>query len=99
LVRSHVEALLRRMPKPEAAILGCTHYPMMHDEFQAALGDKVRVFSQGRIVAESLVDYLERHPDMPGAGRESRFLTTGNAQSVSDQATRFLRREIEFVAA
>jgi aspartate/glutamate racemase len=29
LVRSHVEALKRRMPNPEAAILGCTHYPLM----------------------------------------------------------------------
>ncbi|MEC8575126.1 MAG: aspartate/glutamate racemase family protein, partial [Pseudomonadota bacterium] len=29
LVKSHVDALLRKMPNPQAAILGCTHYPLM----------------------------------------------------------------------
>jgi glutamate racemase len=28
LVRSHVDALKRKMPTPQAAILGCTHYPL-----------------------------------------------------------------------
>lgn len=99
LVRSHVDALLRRMPGPEAAILGCTHYPIMVDAFEAALGPKVTVFCQGRLVADSLKDYLERHKDMYGPGQETMFLTTGNPQSVSDQATRFLRREVRFVQA
>ena len=99
LVRSHVEALLRRMPKPEAAVLGCTHYPMLAEVFQAALGPNVDVFSQGRIVAKSLKDYLARHPDMLGPGTENLFLTTGQPQSVSDQATRFLRQDIRFTAS
>lgn len=98
LARSHVDALLRRMPKPEAAILGCTHYPLMADTFQAALGANVEVFSQGKIVAKSLADYLTRHPEMVGPGKNSKFVTTGDSQSVSDQATRFLRRKIEFSA-
>jgi glutamate racemase len=71
LVRSHVEALKRRMPHPEAAILGCTHYPLMETTFQQALGSDVRVYSQAAIVAESLADYLERHPDMRGDGMHS----------------------------
>ncbi len=29
LARSHVEALQRKMPNPDAAVLGCTHYPLM----------------------------------------------------------------------
>lgn len=98
LVRSHVDALKRKMPEPKAAILGCTHYPLMEAEFQAALGSDVKVFSQGNIVAESLADYLERHPDMKGAGSEG-FLTTGSAGKVTDRATQFLRRRIEFEAA
>jgi len=99
LVRSHVEALKRRMPSPEAAILGCTHYPLMADAFADALGPGVKVFSQGRLVAKSLEDYLKRHPDMVGSGQSSVFLTTGQPRAVSDQATRFLRRDIRFQAA
>ncbi|MFC3616330.1 glutamate racemase [Lutimaribacter marinistellae] len=98
LVRSHVEALKRKMPHPEAAILGCTHYPLMQDSFQQALGADVKVFSQAKLVADSLADYLSRHPGMEGEG-ESGYLTTGDPNRVSDRATRFLRREIRFQSA
>ena len=99
LVRSHVDALKRKMPVPEAAILGCTHYPLMEKEFQAALGENVKVFSQADLVAESLADYLVRHPGMLGSGLQSKFLTTGDPRKVTDRATQFLRRRIEFEAA
>ncbi len=98
LVRSHVEALKRKMPRPEAAILGCTHYPLLEDVFREALGPQVRVISQPEIVAASLEDYLNRHPHMLGRG-EGGFLTTGDPVKVSDRATRFLRRRIVFKAA
>ncbi|MEX0349682.1 MAG: glutamate racemase [Paracoccaceae bacterium] len=98
LVRSHVDALKRKMPEPQAAILGCTHYPLMEEAFQAALGPEVKVYSQGDLVAESLADYLKRHPDMLGDGSGG-YLTTGNPSRVSDRATQFLRRQISFEAA
>ncbi|MHC0053038.1 glutamate racemase [Actibacterium sp. D379-3] len=99
LVRSHVEALLRRMPKPEAAVLGCTHYPLMEQVFREALGPDVAVYSQADLVAESLADYLTRHPDMLGTGTASMFLTTGDPAKVSNKAMQFLRRRIEFQPA
>ncbi len=98
LVRSHVDALKRKMPEPDAAVLGCTHYPMMLDAFQAALGADVKVFSQADLVADSLADYLERRPEMAGGGT-SRFLTSGDPKRVSDRATQFLRRQITFESA
>lgn len=99
LVRSHVDALMRKLPNPDAAVLGCTHYPLMQAEFQAALGDNVKVFSQANLVAESLADYLARRPEMRGPGDQSRFLTSGEPARVSSRATQFLRREITFEAA
>ena len=99
LVRSHVDALKRKMPRPEAAILGCTHYPLMQDIFQDALGPDVEVYSQASLVAESLADYLGRRPEMIGPGTEAAFLTTGDPRRVSDKATQFLRRRIMFEPA
>ena len=99
LVRSHVDALKRKMPKPGAAILGCTHYPLMHETFQDALGSDVKVFSQASLVGESLADYLDRRPDFVGSGATAKFLTTGDPKRVSDRATQFLRRKITFSAA
>ncbi|MEL6644612.1 MAG: glutamate racemase [Pseudomonadota bacterium] len=99
LVRSHVDALKRKMPNPDAAILGCTHYPLMESVFQDALGADVKVYSQADLVAESLADYLDRHPEMVGPGDTPMFLTTGDPARVSTKATQFLRRKIEFFAA
>ena len=98
LVRSHVAALKCKLPHPDAAVLGCTHYPLLADVFQDALGPGVTVFSQADLVAESLADYLARHPAMRGEGT-SLFLTTGDPRKVSQQATHFLRRAIGFSAA
>lgn len=99
LVRSHVDALKRKMPTPQAAILGCTHYPLMQEVFQDALGPDVSVYSQANLVAESLADYLTRHSAMLGQGDQPGFLTTGDPRRVSQHATQFLRREISFTQA
>lgn len=99
LVTSHVEALLRRMPHPQAAILGCTHYPLMQHVFQKALGPGVRVYSQADLVAASLEDYLHRRPEFRGTGTRRAFLTTGAPERVSGKATQFLRQAITFQSA
>lgn len=99
LVASHVEALKRRMPHPQAAVLGCTHYPLMEGAFQKALGPQVKVYSQAGLVAESLEDYLNRRPEYRGSGTQSKFLTTGDPARVTAKATQFLRQPIRFEAA
>jgi glutamate racemase len=99
LVRSHVDALLRRMPKPQAAIMGSTHYPLMGEIFAEALGPDVRLLNQADIVAQSLVDYLERRPEMAGSGKKSLYLTTGDPKLVSRKAVQFLRQEMTFQSA
>lgn len=99
LVASHVEALKRRMPHPQAAVLGCTHYPLMEGAFQKALGPQVKVYSQAGLVAESLEDYLNRRPEYRGSGTQWKFLTTGDPARVTAKATQFLRQPIRFEAA
>lgn len=99
LVRSHVEALQRRMPKPQAAVLGCTHYPLVKHVFHEALGPDVSVYSQPQLVADSLADYLTRRPEFLGSGKDSKFLTTGDPKRVSNKATKLLKRQITFEAA
>ena len=69
----------------------------MADTFQAALGPDVKVYSQAQIMADSLADYLIRHPQMAGGGQPC-YVTTGDPQRVSERATQFLRRDIRFEA-
>ena len=100
LVRSHVEALTRKMPNPQAAILGCTHYPLLENIFKEALGPSVEVFSQANLVAASLSDYLLRHPEMVGEIKAKNvFITTGDPVIVSARATQFLKRSVKFKPA
>ncbi|MBD3157067.1 glutamate racemase [Candidatus Peregrinibacteria bacterium] len=49
---------------PDMLILGCTHYPLMYRDFKRYMGSRVHVLHTGNIVAESLRDYLERHPEI-----------------------------------
>lgn len=98
MVRSHVDALKRKMPHPQAGILGCTHYPLMRDVFQSALGADVTLYSQANLVAGSLADYLIRRPGMIGVGTPA-LLTTGDPVQVSSRATQFMRRQMAFSAA
>ncbi|MGB3147469.1 MAG: aspartate/glutamate racemase family protein [Paracoccaceae bacterium] len=99
LVRQHVADLKGRMPNPQVAILGCTHYRLMEKAFREALGPQVRVFSQAELVAESLADYLTRRPNLIGPGKQAGYMTTGDPAAVSKRATQFLGQPIQFSAA
>ena len=56
----------------DSLILGCTHYPLLIEKIRGALPDGITVVPQGRLVAESLKDYLRRHPEI-----EERCLCSG----------------------
>lgn len=45
----------------DTLILGCTHYGVLERNVKMIVGDKVKVISGGKIVAEKLRDYLKRH--------------------------------------
>jgi glutamate racemase len=71
---------------PHSAILGCTHFPLVEDLFRAALPPTTRILSQPKVVADSLEDYLARHPEYVGdrGGVATRLLTTGDPGAVSE---------------
>lgn len=74
----------------ERAILGCTHFSLVEELFAAQLPPGARILSQPEIVADSLEDYLARHPEY--AGRDApgvRLFTTGDPETVRRAASRF----------
>lgn len=90
LVVDHVAALRARLPVPQAAVLGCTHYPLVEAAFRAALPEETVLVSQPKLVADSLTDYLRRHPRFRGRTGTVRFLTSGDPERVGAGAVRFL---------
>lgn len=68
----------------DVMILGCTHYSLMYRNFVQYMGKKVDVPHPGEIVANSLVDYLERHPEIEkllSQKGKREYLTTDCADS------------------
>jgi glutamate racemase len=63
-VRQHIDRLLAADRLIDTVVLGCTHYPLLEKKIKRHLPAGIRVISQGVIVAESLADYLLRHPEM-----------------------------------
>lgn len=63
-IKKHAMRLMDRQPKIDAIILGCTHYPLIADKIKQHLPAHVQLLAQGAIVAQSLKDYLLRHPGM-----------------------------------
>ncbi len=78
---------------PDRAILGCTHYPLVEDIFRRHLPTSTRLLSQPDIVADSLEDYLARHPEYVSANSETNTnvscFTTGDAKTASSRAQIF----------
>lgn len=94
MVESYVGALLAETngAAPHRAILGCTHYPLIEEIFVRHLPPSTRLLSQPEVVADSLEDYLARHPEYaaaPPGGREPVLLTTGDAGAVGDSLALF----------
>jgi glutamate racemase len=85
---------------PDTLILGCTHYPFLHKDFCRIMGKNVAVPHPGKIVAESLKDYLARHPEIEkhlGKNNARRFLTTGDPLRFAEIGGNFLGRKIDQV--
>lgn len=92
-VKRDIELLMSQEPSIDSIILGCTHYPLLLDKIERYVPEGTKVLSQGKIVANSLADYLERHPEMAARcsrGGECTYLTTENPEKFSESASIFL---------
>lgn len=92
-IRQHIERLLQKDPLIDTILLGCTHYPLLMDKIRKFTPSHIRIIAQGEYVAESLQDYLRRHPEMDNLcsqGGTCRFLTTESEQKFKESASIFL---------
>ncbi|MBD5227196.1 MAG: glutamate racemase [Bacteroidales bacterium] len=81
-VRKYIDAILLEDPEIDTLILGCTHYPMLYPKIRAYVPERISVVPQGNLVAESLKDYLKRHPEM-----DSRLTRNGTTIYETTEAT------------
>ena len=104
-VDSYLRQILSKDSQIDTLVLGCTHYPLLLPKIEKWIeknmpsgGSKLSVIAQGGLVADSLADYLRRHPeyrDQLSRGGTCGYLTTENADRFSQSASVFCASPIQ----
>lgn len=96
-VKQEVDNLFAQQADIDTVLLACTHYPLLYDKIRQYVPQSAQVIKQGEIIAESLVDYMHRHPEIDARCTRNgitRYLTTENAAKFSEMASIFLNQPI-----
>ena len=91
-VKKRIDQIMHLDPQIDAI------YPLLMPKILKYLPAGVRVIPQGEYVAESLKQYLERHPQIEqrcAKNASTRYLTTENPDKFKEQAQLFLHESIE----
>ena len=97
-VKKNIGNILRKNDKIDTLLLACTHYPLLKEKIQKYLPQGVQVIAQGEIVAASLKDYLQRHPEIEhriSKERSRLFFTTDSTQDFDNHATTFFGEAVQ----
>jgi glutamate racemase len=96
-VKKHIDNILEKNKDIDTLLLACTHYPLLREKIETHLPKHVKLLSQGEIVAESLQDYLHRHPEIDeriSKKSERIFYTTDSAEDFTAKASIFFGEPI-----
>ena len=96
-IKQDIELLLAENEKIDTIVLACTHYPLVKNYLEELLPDSIQVIAQGAIVAEKLVDYLNRHPEMNlkcSKNGRTDYLTTENETIFNEKAGIFMQKQV-----
>ncbi len=97
-IKKNLDHLFEKSSEIDTIILGCTHYPLLIEKIKKFIPDSIHLLSQGEIVAESLADYLKRHPEMESRcskGGVVDFYTSDSEESFNQSATIFFDKEVK----
>jgi glutamate racemase len=98
-VQLYLDQMMAQSPNIDTLLLACTHYPLIQDQIKAHLPQNINVVGQGDIVAKSLADYLQRHPEIEGkltkTGTQAFFTTTDDTADFDHHASLFFGEEVK----
>lgn len=91
-VKKNLHQLFEKGNQIDVVLLACTHYPLLADKIREHLPVAVKLLSQGEIVANSLADYLIRHPELAqlcSRQGQREFFTTDSTEDFDNHASTF----------
>lgn len=96
-VKKEIDALLNEDREIDTIVLGCTHYPLLEKTVRNHLPEHIKTICQGNLVAESLQNYLYRHPEIEkkcSSDGNIIYLTTEHPEKFDSMASLFLGHPI-----
>lgn len=96
-VKEYLDDLFAKSNKIDTVLLACTHYPLLMQKIQAILKKEVQIIAQGALVAKSLKNYLQRHPEMDNLcskNDQKTFFTTDDCDLFNKQASPFFGENV-----
>ena len=96
-VQKYIGELLQKDDRIDTVILGCTHYPLLLPKIRRYMPAGINVVPQGELVADSLKNYLSRHPEMDARctrGGTCTYCTTEAEEKFSESASTFLNEAV-----
>ncbi|MGN6247277.1 MAG: glutamate racemase [Ginsengibacter sp.] len=99
-IQKDLRLLLQRNEAIDTVLLACTHYPLLMNKIKQFLPGNVRVVSQGKIVAESLAEYLQRHPEIEeqcSNKGQLEFYTTDSATDFDQHSEIFFGSKVKSI--
>lgn len=100
-VHREVDRLLEKDPQIDTILLGCTHYPLLLPRIREYVPRHIEVVDQGMVVAESLRNYLARHPEMDNRLTKNgsiSYLTSENDEKFATMARHFLLNSADAIS-
>ncbi|MBQ6963413.1 MAG: glutamate racemase [Paludibacteraceae bacterium] len=97
-VKKYIDELIKKDEQIDTLILGCTHYPLLIDKIKKYLPERVRIVSQGELIAESLESYLSRHENIDDKCTRNgvtKYYTTESVEKFNEAASIFLNKKVE----
>jgi glutamate racemase len=97
-VKKQIDNLLEQSASIDTILLACTHYPLLMDKIKAFTPENITVLSQGKIVAEGLANYLQRHPEIEekcSKNGELNFYTTDSTEDFDSHAAVFYGKAVK----
>ena len=101
-IKKDLDILLNTDSKIDTILLACTHYPLLLNKIKNYLPANFQVVSQGKIVAESLADYLERHPQIKNECSKTgqmQFYTTDSTTDFDHHSQIFFGSKVNSIHA
>ena len=97
-IQKNIQHLLAQSTQIDTLLLACTHYPLLIDSLKKFVPSTTAIIAQGDIVAESLADYLYRHPAIEKSCSKTgqlQFNTTDNTTDFNEKGAFFYGEPIQ----